>query len=41
MEAGIKRQKEKEKASVMLKPSNKAAKMVAPAREIPGKIAIA
>lgn len=40
-DAGIKRQKEKLKAWVAERPRNKPAKIVAPEREIPGKIAIA
>ena len=40
-EAGIKRQKEKLKAWVVEKPNKRAAKIVAPARETPGKMAMA
>ena len=40
-EAGIKRQKENLKASIVEKPNNKAIKIVEPARETPGKMAIA
>lgn len=38
-EAGIKRQKEKLKASSIVRPKSKAIKIVAPERETPGKIA--
>ena len=40
-EAGIKREKEKLKASCGANPNIRAIKMVEPAREIPGSIAIA
>lgn len=41
MEAGIKRQKERLKASMVVSPNNNPAKIVAPARETPGRMAMA
>lgn len=41
IEAGIKRQNEKLKASVVERPNIKATEMVEPARETPGRIATA